>query len=247
MTMRTGVSMSGAGGYDGPAVLWTDPVEIRGFDEYGAYWDIPYKDGVGDLNFIIHKGDLKDPEPDRAYPDPDVNREVWAVSGDETAYTSIEEAMGAAGNKIIKALITDRNEIIVEFRNEINQAIFVRDGYNYVPVARLDISNSPLYTITTREELDLTKTYKIECDHMTTYTALSPELIDEIYAYDGELGTLYRKIVPPSNVGSSASRVELHLYEDGDSQAAYGIEEMERGAQGVWSVTIAGDLAGVFY
>ncbi|MFI5360198.1 MAG: pullulanase-associated domain-containing protein, partial [Halanaerobiales bacterium] len=73
-------------GYDGPAVQWTTPLEITGFDEYGAYWDIPYKAGVGDLNFIIHKGDLKDPQPDRAYPDPDVNREVWAVSGDETAY-----------------------------------------------------------------------------------------------------------------------------------------------------------------
>lgn len=48
-------------GYNGSEVLWTKPVEISGFDDYGAYWDIPYKEGVGDLNFIIHKGDLKDP------------------------------------------------------------------------------------------------------------------------------------------------------------------------------------------
>lgn len=235
-------------GYDGPAVQWTTPLEITGFDEYGAYWDIPYKAGVGDLNFIIHKGDLKDPQPDRAYPDPDVNREVWAVSGDETAYTSIEEAKRASGNKIIKALITDRNEIIVEFRNEINQAIFVRDGYNYVPVASLDMSKSPVYTIMTREELDLTKSYKIECGPLVAYTVLSPELIDEIYAYDGELGAIYSKESTTFKMWAPlASRVELHLYKEWDSQEAYRVVEMEKGPQGVWSTTVTGDMAGILY
>ena len=235
-------------GYNGSEVLWTKPVEISGFDDYGAYWDIPYKEGVGDLNFIIHKGDLKDPQPDRAYPDPDTNREAWAVSGDERTYTSLEEALKAAGNKIIRAVITGKNTIVVEFRSEISQAVFVRDGYDYIPLAKLDISASPVYTITTREELDISRTYRIECGSLTAYTTISPELIDEIYAYDGELGALYSKGSTVFKLWAPlASEVQLYLYKDGDDLEAYRIEGMEKNTQGVWSVEITGDLAGEFY
>src|SRR5690554_239601 len=235
-------------GYNGSEVLWTKPVEISGFDDYGAYWDIPYKEGVGDLNFIIHKGDLKDPQPDRAYPDPDTNKEAWAVSGDETAYINLEEALKATGNKIVKALIISKNKILVEFRSEIDKAIFVRDGYDYIPVAKLDTSESPVYTIITREELDISKTYRIESASLTAYTSLSPELIDEIYAYDGELGAFYSKDSTVFKLWAPlAAEVQLHLYKDGDDLEAYRVEEMEKNTQGIWSIEITGDLAAEFY
>ena len=32
-------------GYDGPVVDWNAVAEITGFDEYGAFWDIPLKKG----------------------------------------------------------------------------------------------------------------------------------------------------------------------------------------------------------
>ena len=86
-------------GYDGESVDWAKPLAYDGMDDYSVYWDIPYKEGVGDLNFIIHKGDKKDPAPDRSWPDPDKNKEVWSVSGKEKVYLTLEAALKAAGMK----------------------------------------------------------------------------------------------------------------------------------------------------
>lgn len=84
-------------GYNGDAVEWGNPVQYSGIDDYGVYWDIPYKAGVGDLNFIIHKGDTKDPDGDRKYPDPDKNQEIFCITGSSTAYLTLDEALKAAG------------------------------------------------------------------------------------------------------------------------------------------------------
>lgn len=235
-------------GYAGDPVAWTDPLPITGITDYGTYWDIPYKEGEGDLNFIIHKGDLKDPQPDRVYPDPDQNKEIWAVSGDVTAYTDPQKALAAAGNKVISATIIGKRQIRVEFRNEIKSAIYIRDGYSWVPLTKLDTSQAPVYLLTTREDLDFNKTYKIECGSMVGYTRLSPTVIDEVMAYDGELGAIYSKEETTFKLWAPlASKVMLKIYEEGDSLAPYIVKDLEKGEKGVWSITVKGDLAGKFY
>ena len=78
-------------GYLGDAVDWGAAVEPTGITEYGAYWDIEYA-GDSDLNFIIHRGDEKDPDGDRSFFDLDTTNEFWAVSGDSELYTSEAEA-----------------------------------------------------------------------------------------------------------------------------------------------------------
>lgn len=235
-------------GYAGPAVNWNDPVEISGFDEYGAYWDIPYNEGVGDLNFIIHKGDLKDPDPDRDYPDPDNNKEIWSVSGDVKAYTSLSEAKRAAGNIIVQAFITGPKSMVIEFREPIHDPIFIRDGYDYIPLLRMDTSEEPKYKLTLRKELDYGKTYKIECGALIGYTSLSWELIDEEFAYDGKLGANYDgeqtifKLWAPL-----ADNVKLLLFENGDDNQPTYVKDMEEKERGVWELTVGDDWLGWFY
>lgn len=235
-------------GYNGSTVSWTSPLEISGFDEYGAYWDIPYKEGVGNLNFIIHNGDNKDPQPDRVYPNPDSNKEIWAVSGDETAYTEPEKAIQSAGNKVVQAVIIGKKTIKVEFRKETKKAIFIRDGYNYLPVTKLDTTQAPVYIITTRDELDLTKNYKIESGRMSGIISLSPELIDQLMSYDGELGAIYAKDSTTFKIWAPlASRVVVNLYDKGESEKPYQVEELRKKKMGVWTITIKGDLDGKYY
>ncbi|MFP4662048.1 MAG: type I pullulanase [Halanaerobiales bacterium] len=260
-------------GYDGPAVSWANAVAISGFDDYGAYWDIPYKEGVGDLNFIIHKGDLKDPDGDRVYPDPDQNKEIWAVSGDSTAYTDPEEAVAASNNRIVQATIVGKRELIVEFRNEIDKPIYIKAAaYSWVPMAKLDTSEAPLYRLTTRGDLDLSKKYKIECGEMTAYTILSPQLIDDIMSYSGELGANYSEEETVFKIWAPlADRVVLNLYKEADSEESDSEEpylqidmipgdfpynsnndksindSLNTSNKSVWSVSVEGDLAGVFY
>ncbi|MER2600127.1 MAG: pullulanase-type alpha-1,6-glucosidase [Caldilineales bacterium] len=78
----------------GSLTEWTAPKKADGIDDYGAYFTINAADypGVLDLgqplNFIVHRGNDKDPEnsPDRSF---DLARHatIWLQSGDEAVYT----------------------------------------------------------------------------------------------------------------------------------------------------------------
>ncbi len=72
---------------------WDNPKPPTGFDDYGAYWNIAIQDVSQPVNFIVHRGDLKDTEPDRSF-DPAQDASIWLQAGDETNYPS----RGAATN-----------------------------------------------------------------------------------------------------------------------------------------------------
>ncbi|WP_223111650.1 pullulanase-associated domain-containing protein [Thiospirochaeta perfilievii] len=84
-----GLHIWGAG-YAGDTVDWAAAVEPTGFDDFGAYWDIPYF-GEDELNFIIHNGDEKDPDGDRTFEGVETINEFWALSGDSVLYTSLDD------------------------------------------------------------------------------------------------------------------------------------------------------------
>jgi len=71
---------------------WDNPKLPTGFDDYGAYWNILLNSANPDavtlpVNFIIHRGDDKDPGPDESFIPQEVPT-VWKQSGDETIYPS---------------------------------------------------------------------------------------------------------------------------------------------------------------
>ncbi len=73
---------------------WSEPRKFSGIDDYGAFVAMRLVDDTQLVNFIIHKGNDKDPgDGDRAF-DPSVSREIWLVQGDWTIYTSRAEALG---------------------------------------------------------------------------------------------------------------------------------------------------------
>ncbi|MFN2166497.1 MAG: pullulanase-associated domain-containing protein, partial [Anaerolineae bacterium] len=72
---------------------WDSPKLPTGLDDYGAYWDILIVDASQPVNFIIHRGDEKDPGPDEAFIPADLAA-AWKQSGDEAIYAS----RGAAEN-----------------------------------------------------------------------------------------------------------------------------------------------------
>ncbi|MGE5583788.1 MAG: pullulanase-associated domain-containing protein, partial [Bacillota bacterium] len=83
-------------GYSGPAITWDSPAPVTGLDDYSCYWDAAYS-GSGNLNFIIHNGNLKDPGPDQAFPNPETAKEIYIVSGSNTIYQNLDSALSAAG------------------------------------------------------------------------------------------------------------------------------------------------------
>jgi glycosidase len=75
---------------------WSDPKPPNGIDSYGAFWNILIVDSNQPVNYIIHRGDSKDPGPDQNFI-PFDNATVWIQSGDETIYPS----RGAAENTVM--------------------------------------------------------------------------------------------------------------------------------------------------
>jgi pullulanase/glycogen debranching enzyme len=76
---------------DGVGTTWDAPRLPDEIDDYGAHWIVPIKPGETaaglPVNFIIHKGDEKDPGPDQSFI-PNVDPAVWIQSGDETIHGS---------------------------------------------------------------------------------------------------------------------------------------------------------------
>jgi len=67
---------------------WTSPKPFLGEDEFGRFAWIKLGDPSQPVNFIVHRGDLKDgTDADRQF-DASVNPEIWLKQDDATEYTS---------------------------------------------------------------------------------------------------------------------------------------------------------------
>ena len=64
---------------------WDSPKPPTGVDDFGAFWNVLIVDETQPVNFIIHRGDDKDPGPDQSMV-PQDDASVWIVSGDEMIY-----------------------------------------------------------------------------------------------------------------------------------------------------------------
>jgi pullulanase/glycogen debranching enzyme len=72
---------------------WTTPKPFDGVDDYGAFWNILIADATQPVNFIIHRGDEKNTDPDESFIPQEIPT-VWKQIADETIYAS----RGAAEN-----------------------------------------------------------------------------------------------------------------------------------------------------
>jgi glycosidase len=81
----------------GEVTDWTTPKPFLGEDEYGRFAFVELANDAAPVNFIVHRGDTKDPDnsPDRSF-DPATTPEIWLRQGDTTIYTSQAEAEGHA-------------------------------------------------------------------------------------------------------------------------------------------------------
>jgi pullulanase-type alpha-1,6-glucosidase len=80
---------------DGAGTSWDAPRKPDGTDAYGAYWKVPLKNAGAAVNFIVHKGDAKDPGADQAFT-PAAQPEAFVDSGDATVHASRAAADGVA-------------------------------------------------------------------------------------------------------------------------------------------------------
>jgi len=90
-------------------ITWDNALQPAGQDEYGIYWVIDMQPNADNLNYIIHKGDQKDPGPDQTLSFGTKGREIWQIEGSAQQFNSPDEALEArksaqAGDISSKAL-----------------------------------------------------------------------------------------------------------------------------------------------
>ncbi len=86
-------------------VTWTAPLNPDGQDDYGIYWLVEMESGAEILNYIVHKGDEKDPGPDQSLDITGTGQETWLIEGSGEQFLdqeSAKEALLAAGVGDIK-------------------------------------------------------------------------------------------------------------------------------------------------
>ena len=90
-----GLHLWGAAIDPSEATQWASPKPPTGIDGDGAYWNVLLQDPTQPLNFIIHRGDAKDPGPDQSVI-PGQVATAWIESGDTEIYPSRAAAKGYA-------------------------------------------------------------------------------------------------------------------------------------------------------
>ena len=68
-----------------PAPSWQESFKPTGFDKFGPFWDVALEEGATQLNYILHRGDEKDPGPDQLLDTMSEAHEVWQLQGADPA------------------------------------------------------------------------------------------------------------------------------------------------------------------
>ncbi|MFC4584884.1 pullulanase-type alpha-1,6-glucosidase [Sphaerisporangium corydalis] len=90
-----GLHLWGDGLADGAGTDWASPRPPDGTDSFGAFWKVPLKDPSVPLNYIVHKGDTKDPGPDQSFTPAD-RPEAYVNSGDARVHPTKAAAENVA-------------------------------------------------------------------------------------------------------------------------------------------------------
>ena len=82
-----------------PDIEWPNPMMPTGKSDFGVYWHVKLEEfatgSKAQVNYIIHKGDIKEQgAKDMAF-DGNAHKAIWVNSGDRNIYYSLEDAQKA--------------------------------------------------------------------------------------------------------------------------------------------------------
>jgi hypothetical protein len=86
-----------------PDIEWPNPMMPTGKGEFGVYWWADLSEfntgSRAQVNYIIHKGDIKEQgAKDMAF-DGNAHKAIWVVNNDRTIYYSLEDALKSESYK----------------------------------------------------------------------------------------------------------------------------------------------------
>ncbi|MFU8785950.1 MAG: type I pullulanase [Candidatus Izemoplasmataceae bacterium] len=205
---------------------------------------------------------------DLTNPDENGVVEVFLVSQDPTVYYGIEEL--DLTHRFMQVDFLDTNTI--RFQSS-KSDLTIDDITVFADETVLEIDNFSMSgfngTVELAQNIDLAKTHRIEVDFgdgpAKSYSiglrgVYESEAFNEQFAYDGELGAIYTSTSTTFKLWAPiSSAVSLNLYNYGHhgddvdyndvtgEDTPYATYDLEYVGQGVWQVTVDGDLHGKYY
>ncbi|SDC94173.1 pullulanase [Geotoga petraea] len=236
---------------------WPDGMEITGYDDFGAYWDVPLKEGAANLGFLMvnQKTQVKDGEEDKGFTMLDEYNQVYVFEGDSKVYIS-ENKDTATG--LLNGEIVSRDKVLLNFTStqELDSAeLRIEDSEG----KRVDVESINVVSETSAEvvaNLNLDKVpLKVTYGNKEVDVSTGWRLIDNMYSYDGELGADYfAGGVTLRLWAPKASKVVAHFYDKYDQSREIGAIELEFNKRtGVWEKWVSPydlgllDVKGYYY
>jgi pullulanase len=182
--------------------------------------------------------------------------QVYLISGDGEMYTS---PTLTKKDTIQSAKFTNATTISYQTNKIITGYVLKEKGTQVKSASGLCLTSG---TIDLGKNGDPTSSYTLELTFGSSQKVVSKSVsvsalyklvnFDATWAYSGnDLGATYTKASTTFKVWSPISTaIKLNLYHEGDVAAeatAYQSVDMVKGDKGVWSATVTGDLAGVYY
>lgn len=248
--------------------VWTDKSEGRAVKleketSYGkqGVFRADNLGGATKVGFIVRKDDWSEKDPgegDRFITDlgDDGKAEVWLAQGQTRIYDQPEKVDRTP--RITRATIDEMDRITLTTNLPFsisNHGISIKGA----EIEKIEAANPEAgefvnkVIITTKDELDFAKVYKVSMAGFGEATVQLGKVIgsksfEEKFFYDGnDLGNTYTKDETKFRLWApTASEARLVLYEKWDSQAGTEIK-MERAEKGTWIARLSGDQSGTFY
>ncbi|MGD7044500.1 type I pullulanase [Jeotgalibacillus proteolyticus] len=254
--------------------LWAWPgsgdgqtVEFTSEDDFGKTAEVTLTDeeAFDRIGLIVRKNEGDNDWADREFGDriirqiqEDGKAEIWLVQGEEGIYYDPNHI--DRDPKILRAAIDGLNEITLTTNFPIDTSledpgIELSGGLDIESIEPVNEGETQTtqVKISTKQEIDLTKTYKVITDVFGEATiqvgkVVRSEAFDEEYFYDGDdLGNTYTEQQTDFKVWApTASEAMLVTYDAWDD--ADGTEiAMEKGDKGTWKASLSGDQDGLLY
>jgi len=236
---------------DGVTYDWQHPFMPTGSDDYGVYWDIPIAYPESELGFIIHNGDNKDPGPDMHWGDYEANPSIWILSG----FTQIFTEEPNPDIRLMSAVSDGEDIIELNLAKDADQleAFTVWEGDTELSIANRTATQPRLVRLTMAEPLDIATLYHVQDSVGGNEVVVQHNFDDTAYEYTEEdLGCTYTAASSTFKLWSPvASDAKLRIYDgpypvEGESYDEHQLTPLE-GHDGVWSVTVSGELKDLYY
>lgn len=236
-----------------PTTDWPNGLDLSHKGPYGAYVDVPLKEGANEIGFLIldksKTGDAIKVQPkDYLFKELDNHTQVFVKDTDPKVYNnpyyidqvSLKGAEQTTPNEI-KAIFTTLDRLD---EDAVKQNIKITDkAGKTIAIDELTLDKDTSVMTLKGDFKAQGAVYTVTFGEVSQVARQSWQLKDKLYAYDGELGAILAKdgSVDLALWSPSADTVKVVVYDKQDQTKVIGQADLTKSDKGVWRAHLTSD------